>query len=160
MRRFPDAVNSSQRLIDSLRATDGDDATVVQAYMSMGETYQMQRDWEHVETTLIAAVGLCDTILQRNKGTPPNQDPVWKVSVSEDQILYALIDAYDQDNKPDDALATAQTLYNLIAEYSTEYAELPVHGRKDVATVAYRIATKANRPDGASIWRERMNGAR
>ena len=159
MRRFGDAVNASQRLIDTLQSADGDDPAVVQGYMKMGETYQMQRDWEHLETTLVTAVGICDKILERNRGVPPNQDPVWKVSISEDQILYALVDAYDQDNKPDEALATAQTLYDLITRYSTEYSELPVHGRKDVSTVAYRIAGKANRPDAASMWRERMNTA-
>ena len=160
MRRFPDAIDAAQHLIDYLQASDADDPGIVQAYMRLAETYQTQRDWEHLETTLITSIGVCQKILERNSGVPFNQDPVWKVTFSEDQILYALIDAYDQDGKPDDALATAQTLYDFIAQYSTQWSELSPHGRKDVASFAYRIATKANRPDAASTWRARMDGTR
>ena len=160
MNRYADAVNAAQSLIDSLQAADENDPAIVQVYMSIGETYQMQQDWQHLETTLVTAARVCDKILERNKAIPYNQDPVWKISISEDQILYALMDAYDQDRKPDEALATAQTLYDLIAQYSTPYSELPVHGRKEVATSAFRIATRANRPDIASTWRARIDAAR
>lgn len=160
MNRFPDAVQASQTLIDYLQAADPDDPAVVQAYMRMGETYQMQRDWQHLEATLVTSAGICDQILRRNSGVPYNQDPVWKVSISEDQILYALMDAYDQDGKPDQALATADTLYDLIAKYSTQWSELPTHGRNDVANFAFRIASRADRPDVASAWRAKIDPSR
>jgi len=159
MARFPEAIQASQQLIDYLQSSNEDDPDIVQAYMRMGETYQTQRDWEHLETTLVTSAAVCDKILQRNSGVPQNQDPVWKVTVSEDQILYALMDAYSQDNKPDQALATAETLYEFVAKYSTQWLELSPHGRKDVANFAFRIASRADRPDAARAWQARMNGA-
>src|SRR5581483_287243 len=160
MNRFPEAIQASQDLIDHLQAADEDDPGIVQGYMRMAETYQLQRDWEHVEGTLVSGIAVCDRILQHNSGVPANQDPVWRVSVSEDQILYALMDTYDQDGKPDQALATADTLYEFITKYSTEWSELTPHGRNDVARFAVRIATKANRSDVASTWQAKINGAR
>lgn len=160
MNRFPDAIQASQNLIDYLQASDENDPAIVQGYMSLGETYQMQRDWDHMEATLLTSVAVCDKILQRNSDVPPNQDPVWKVTVSEDQILYAMMDAYDQDGKPDQALAIAETLYDFITKYSTQWSELSPHGRNDVASFASRIATKAHRSDVASAWQAKINRAR
>ena len=157
MSRFPDAIQASQHLIDYLQSSDPDDPAIVQAYMRMGETYQTQRDWGHLEATLVSSIAVCDKILQQNSDVPPNQDPVWRVTVSEDQILYALMDAYDQDGKPDQALATADTLYDFIAKYSTQWAELAPHGRKDVANFAFRVATRAGHPDAASNWQARIS---
>jgi hypothetical protein len=128
--------------------------------MRMGETYQMQRDWQHLESTLLTTVALCDRILQENPNIPPNQDPVFKTTVSEDQALYALMDAYSQDGKPDQALATSQTLYDFIAKYSTQWMELTPHGRKDVARFAFSIASRAGRPDAASAWQARISQPR
>ncbi|HXY13852.1 MAG TPA: hypothetical protein VEI26_05065 [Terriglobales bacterium] len=159
MNRFPDALQASQHLIDYLQASDQGDPDIVQAYMSMGETYQIQRDWAHLEATLPTSIAICDRILQQNSGVPTNRDPVWKVTASEDQILYALMEAYDHDGKPDQALATAQTLYDFIAKYSTQWLELGPHGRKDVAKYAFLIATRAGRPDAASTWQARINEA-
>jgi hypothetical protein len=158
--RLPDAIQASQNLIDYLQASDPDDPFIVEAYMRMGETYQMQRDWQHLESALLTTVVLCDRILDQNSGVPYNQEPVWSTITSKDQTLYALVDAYSQDGQPDKALATAQTLYDFINKYSTQWIELKPHGRKDIARFAFLIASRAGRPDAADAWRAKINDAR
>lgn len=160
MRHFPEAAASSQRLIEYLESSDEYDPAIVQAYMKLGETYQMQRDWEHVEQTLLASLPVCDRILDRNSGRSDFEDPRWKVIVSEDQILYALMDAYDQDRKPDQALAVAEKLYDFIAEHSTQWAELKPHSRNDVAKFAMSIAGRSNRPDLVGVWKQKIDPSR
>jgi hypothetical protein len=160
MRRYSDAVEASQRLIDALQSADEFEPGIVQAYMRLAETYQTQRDWEHLEATLVASVAICNKLLDHYAGQSDRQDPVWKLAVNEDQILFALMEAYDQDKKPEEALATAQTLYDFIAQHSTQWNELPVYGRNDVAKFAVGVAARANRPDLAETWRQRIDPAR
>jgi tetratricopeptide (TPR) repeat protein len=158
--RFPEAIQASQHLIDYLQAGNQDDPQVVEAYMRMGETYQLQRDWQHLEETLVASQAICDRILQENSSVPYNQEPVWSTITSEDQILYALMDDYSQQGKPQQALDTAQTLYDFIDKYSTQWMELAPHGRKAVARYAMVIAARANRPGDADAWRAKMKESR
>lgn len=160
MRRYSDAADASRRLIDSLQSSDEYDPGIVQGYMRLGETYQMQRDWNNVEATLTASLAVCDKILAHYAGISDREDPVWKVVVNEDQILYALMDAYEQDKKTDEALATAQALYDFVAQHSTEWNELPLYGRNDVAKAAMRIAARASRPDVVDTWRQRVDPSR
>jgi len=160
MRRFSDAADASRRLIDSLQSSDEYDPAIVQGYMRLAETYQMQRDWSNVEATLVASIAVCDKILAHYAGISDREDPVWKVVVNEDMILYALMDAYDQDKKPDEALATAQQLYDFVAQHSTEWSELPVYGRNEVAKAAMGIAARASRQDLVDTWRQRIDPSR
>src|SRR5579864_2151652 len=160
MRRFSDAADASRRLIDSLQSSDEYDPAIVQGYMRLAETYQMQRDWSNVEATLVASIAVCDKILAHYAGISDREDPVWKVVVNEDMILYALMDAYDQDKKPDEALATAQQLYDFVAQHSTEWTELPVYGRNEVAKAAMGIAARASRQDLVDTWRQRIDPSR
>lgn len=160
MRRYSEAADASRRLIESLSAIDEYHPGIVQGYMRLGETYQLQRDWSNLESTLVASIAVCDKILAHYSGTSDREDPVWKVVVDEDQILYALMDAYDEGKKPEEALATAQTLYDFVAQHSNEWSELPPHGRNDVAKVAMRIAGRAGRPDLVNTWSQRIDPSR
>ena len=164
MGRFADAVNTTQQLIDRIQSSaDEYDPAIIQVYMQLAETYQMQKDWEHLEQTLLTSSALCDKLIAHYAGyagRPDSDNPAWMVPVNEDQLLYALIDAYDKDGKPDLALATAQTLYDFIAQHSTSWNELQPHTRKNVAQLAFQVASKRNLPDAMGTWRERMEQSR
>jgi tetratricopeptide (TPR) repeat protein len=156
MGRLPDAVNITQQLIDRLQSSaDEYDPAIIQVYMQLAQTYQMQRDWEHLEQTLRTSIALCDTMIAHYGRRPDSDNPAWMTPVNEDQLLYALIDAYDKDGKTDEALATAQTLYDFIAQHSTPWNELQPHTRKNVAQFAFQIASKRNLPDAMDTWRQR-----
>ena len=61
MGRFSDAVSTTQQLIDRLQSSaDEYDPAIIQVYMQLAETYQMQKDWEHLEQTLLTSIALCD----------------------------------------------------------------------------------------------------
>jgi tetratricopeptide (TPR) repeat protein len=156
MGRFSDAVNITQQLIDRLQSSaDEYDPAIIQVYMQLAQTYQMQRDWEHLEQTLLTSIALCDKMIAHYAGRPDSDNPAWMAPVNEDQLLYALIDAYDKDGKPDLALTTAQTLYDFIAQHSTSWNELQPHTRKNVAQLAFQVASKHNLPDAMDTWRQR-----
>ncbi len=156
MGRFPDAVNTTQQLIDRLQSSaDEYDPAIIQVYMQLAETYQMQRDWGHLEQTLLTSIALCDKLIAHYAGRPDSDNPAWMMPVNEDQLLYALIDAYDKDGKTDEALATAQTLYDFVAQHSTAWNELQPHTRKNVAQLAFQIASKHNLTDAVDVWRQR-----
>jgi tetratricopeptide (TPR) repeat protein len=157
MGRLPDAVSTTQQLIDRLQSSaDEYDPAIIQVYMQLAQTYQMQRDWEHLEQTLLTSIALCDKMIAHYGGRPDSGNPAWMVPVNEDQLLYALVDAYDKDGKTDQALATAQNLYDFIAQHSTSWNELQPHTRKDVAKFAFQIASKRNLPDAMDTWRQRQ----
>ena len=155
MRRFPEALAATQRSIDLLQSTAGEyDARLVAPYSELAHTYQLARDWQRVEETIISTVAFCDKIIAHWAGTTGADNPTSTVLLEKNQLLYALIDAYDQDGKPDLALSTAEDLFNFIAQNSP-YAELGPHSRREVANFALRIALKADRQNAADTWRQR-----
>lgn len=157
MGRFSDAVSTTQQLIDRLQSSaDEYDPAIIQVYMQLAETYQMQKDWEHLEQTLLTSIALCDKLIARYGGSSDSGNPAWMVPVDEDQLLYALVDAYDKDNKPDLALAAAQTLYDFVAQHSTAWNELQPHTRKNVAQLAFQVASRHNLTDAMDTWRQRQ----
>ena len=159
MARHSDAAAITQRAIDSLQGADEYDPRIVQQYMELGQTYQLAKDWELLEQTINTAVALCDRIIEHSGGTRSGDDATPTLRFQKDQLLYALMDAYNQDNKPDQALSTAEDLFNFIAQNSP-YSELGPYTRIDVANYAYHIASKAGLNDATDTWSQRMRDRR
>jgi hypothetical protein len=156
MQRYSDAAAITQQTLEYLQAAgDEYDPRIVQQYMELAQTYQLERDWEQLEQTINTAVPVCDKIIAHSAELHPSNDPTPTLLVSKDQMLYALMDAYDEGHKPDLALSTAEDLFTFISQHSL-YAELGPHTRRDVANYALRIAAKTNRQDAADQWRQRV----
>lgn len=155
MARYSDAAAITQRAIDYLQAVDQYDPRIAQHYMALAQTYQLAKDWELLEQTIETAVAQCDKIIAHSAGTRAPNDPVPTLLVEKDQLLYGLMDAYNQDDKPDQALSTGEDLFNFISQNS-HYSELGPYTRTDVANYAFRIAAKANREEAAHTWSQRM----
>ena len=157
MRRFPEAAAASQWAIDYFGARrDEYDPQIIDEYRELAQTYQAAQDWANLEQTISTAVGLCDKIVAHFSGMNASNDPTSTLFFTKDQMLYGLMDAYDRDGKPDQALSTAEDLFAFI-EQNPQYADFTPYSRRNVANLALRIAIKANREDAANTWRERMN---
>lgn len=151
MHRYGDAENSTRQLLDYLSSSvDQNDPILVNEYVQLGETYQMEGNWAGLEQVLTEALPVCDRIID-HLGSDNNAS---MMLTSKDMMLYALMDDYYEQGKFDDALATAQSLYDFIGQHS-RYGEMTPHGRRDVGMFALRIATKANRQDAIDLWTDR-----
>jgi tetratricopeptide (TPR) repeat protein len=156
MRRFSEARAATQRAIDYLQSTaDEYDVSTVAQYMQLAETYQIETDWPHLEETITTTLTLCDKIISHSSGVSGADNPNTTLQFDKNQLLYAMMEAYDQDGKPELALSTADDLFNFVAQ-SSPYAIPGPHDRRDIANSALRIALKANKQDAADTWRHRI----
>ncbi len=161
MQRYPEALAITQRTIDDLQASgDEYDPMITQKYEELAKTYSLERGWDHMEQTLLVAIGLCDQRIAHFSGLSGGDSFLSSALADKDMIMYSLVFAYGQDGKTDLALAAGEDMFNFVGEHSTQWMDLGPYTRKDAAKLTFKIASLANRQDAAEAWRQRIDHSR
>jgi len=74
--------------------------------------------------------------------------------------LYWLEIAYYRQGNTDLALSTADEYVNYKVENAGRWGTIRLSPMKEVASLAFQIATEANRQDAIDLWRQRLNNIR
>jgi len=160
MHRYPEAVQTTQLMIDDLRATAGEyDPRLTSLYLQLAETYSHENDWKDTERATMFASQSCDNIIERfhqDRG----EEAVGLVggAISDKGIaMHWLEIAYWREGNTDLALSTADDYFNYKLEPAGGWGVIRLYPQKDVANLALQIATEANRQDAIDLWRQRLN---
>ncbi len=161
LQRYPDAVDTTQRMIQYLRASaDPYDPLLTAKYLELVQTYSRENDWTDAEQYLLLAWGECDKRIAHFSGLA-DADPSLNAALADkDLALYWLVTAYQKEGKTDSALATAEEMYKFIAQNSKPWADLGPYPRKEVAKLALQVATEAKQQDAMNLWQQRLTTLR
>ena len=160
MHRYEDAVDVSERMIEYLRhKSDEYDPTLTSEYLELAQTYSQANEWSNAEPNLQIANGLSEKRIARYRGVPEASQVFTQALGDKDYSLYWLIVAYDREGKTDYALGTAEELFDWIPNPAAAWADLTPYPRTQVAKLALKIGTEANRKDAIDLWSNRLNSS-
>lgn len=159
LHRYPEAVQTVQRMIDDLRAISNEyDPALVAQYMSLAYATSQKPDWDATEQALYTASNLCDKTIEHY---------AHESSTEADQLLYGaiaqksaalrwLVITYKNEGKTDRALSTADDWFNYNLDTGGRHGVIRLSFNRDIAQLALQMATEAHREDAAELWRQRL----
>jgi hypothetical protein len=147
LRRFPEAVQAEQRLIDYLESEDkvgGSDPDLSQAYMRLAGVYASAEDWHGYEQALTRLMDFCD-----RENLAPSGSMNW--------AQYQLVIAYYEEGDTDTALSKADAFYTAELDWPRDRWQTigVAYQPKQFASLALQIATDAGKSDEVDKWRNR-----
>jgi hypothetical protein len=158
MHRYEDAVDVGERMIEYLRHnSDEYDRTLTSEYLELAQTYSQAEQWNYAELNLQLANGLSEKRIAHYRDVPGESQVLMQALGDKGYSLYWLIVAYDHEGKTDYALGTAEDLYDWVPNPSAPWSDITPYPRKEVAKLALRIGTAANRKDAIELWNKRLN---
>jgi tetratricopeptide (TPR) repeat protein len=164
LHRVPEALSTTQRMIDFLRTSPGQfDPALIDQYMNLAREYSLENDWNSAEQAALSASESSDRIIAR-LAPEPGAEAEHRVGAALSQKAVALrwlIIAYQNEGQTDLALSTADDCFNFKLEPGGRWGVVRFSsGQRDIAALALQIASAANRPDAVELWRQRLNAAR
>jgi len=159
LKRYAEAAQEQQRLIDYLKANGYDsEEGFAQYYWTLAFIDSDAKDWHGAEQTFQMGIDASDSALARQlqAGKLPTAD----LTVFRNAGQFNLIIAYYQEGEISTALSKAEQFYK-------EYSERPsdpmrpwnvAHNADDFAALALQIAKETNRQADIELWQRRAPG--
>jgi len=148
MHRYPEAVQTTQLMIDDLRTTaDEYDPGFASLYLELAQTYSLENDWKDTERATMLASESCDKIIERfHQDRGEEAERLVGGAISQKGVaMHWLQIAYWREGNTDLALSTADEYFNYKLEPAGRWGVIRLYPQKDVANLALQIATEANR---------------
>jgi len=160
--RFSEGVEVTQRAITDLQAM-GDPLAdgLLGQYEILANEYAGEKEWGDAVQAIQSEMDLCDKIIA-HFGPDPATDSVHRVgsAISAKMVAYRwLITAYNNQGKTDLALSTAEECFNYKVEPGGNWGTKKPAGQKQLAVMAFQIASAAHKPDAVALWQQRINTA-
>jgi hypothetical protein len=158
LKRYKEAEETTQRMIDDLQAAANDyDPALQGAYLELAQTYSDEKNWGDEEHALMAAMEASDKSVAHYADLQGGEEMVQRSLMNKDFAWYWLVNAYQSDGKTDIALSSADEFYKFAAEHVGPAGELQPFPRREIVALAQRIATTTNQRDAMDLWQRRAS---
>jgi hypothetical protein len=161
LKRYKEAEETTQRMIDDLQSSANDFDPALQAeYLELAMTYSQEQDWSDEEHALIAAIAVCEKSIGYYSDLQGGEEKVQRSLLNKDYAWYWLVNAYQSDGKTDIALSSADEFYKFAGEHLGPAGELQPYPRREIVALAMRIASATNQRDAMELWQRRASARR